>query len=60
MNSKKCPVCNGCMEYKHLTEKGKTKPYLYCDFCDKLYLRIPGGKLEEKEINDATRYKFGI
>jgi len=58
--SKKCPVCRGCMDYKYIRNEGKAKPYLYCDFCDKLFLRIAGGKLIEKELTDANRYKFGL
>ena len=53
---KKCPKCKGCMLYKNY----ENKLYLYCDFCDKLYHRVAGGKLIEKELLDVDRYKFGI
>lgn len=56
MISKKCPVCNGCMEYK----KYETRLYLYCDLCDTVYHRIPGGELIKKEFTNENRYKFGI
>ena len=56
MISKKCPKCRGCMTYK----KDEKRPYLYCDFCDKLFYRVPGGKLIEKEISSGYRYKFGL
>lgn len=53
--SKKCPRCRGCMEYKKFD-----RLYLYCEFCDRLYYRIPGGELIKKEITDENRYKFGL
>jgi hypothetical protein len=54
--SKKCPACRGCMEYKRY----KSKMYLYCDFCDRLFYRIPGAELKEKELTNENRHKFGI
>lgn len=39
--SKKCPVCNSCTEYQ--LEDGI--PFLWCDLCQKTYVRIPGGTL---------------
>lgn len=56
MISKKCPRCRGCMEYK----RGDTRLYLYCDFCDKLYYRVPGGKILEKEIDDGLRTELNL
>ena len=53
--SKKCPKCRGCMEYKR-----HDKLYLYCDFCGKMYYRIAGGELIEKELTSENRYKFGL
>ncbi len=39
--SKKCPVCRVCMVYQ--TEEGI--PFLWCDLCQKTYVRVPGGAL---------------
>jgi hypothetical protein len=39
--SKKCPECKGCMEYQ--VEEGL--PFLWCDLCQKTYIRVPGGEL---------------
>lgn len=41
MITKKCPTCKGCMTYK---SQGGV-PFLWCDLCQKTYVRIPGGEL---------------
>ena len=56
MVSRRCQICRGCMQYKNY----ENKIYLYCDFCDKLYNRVAGGKLIEKEFLNVDRYKYGI
>lgn len=56
MVSRRCPICRGCMQYKNY----ENKIYIYCDFCDKLYNRVAGGKLIEKEFLNEDRYKYGI
>lgn len=41
MVSKKCPRCNGCMQYLSIVGRS----VLYCDFCKRYYTRNPGGEL---------------
>jgi len=50
---KKCPRCNGCMDYETLLVDGVAVATLYCDFCRKRYRIFPGGTIEECN-NDGT------
>lgn len=44
--TRKCLDCNGCLSDNYIEAEGAVRIVYYCDFCDKYFKLMAGGKLE--------------